>query len=128
MVLNVFLEDATERYLKMQKTAEVEALLQEKREALKELEHETTSLRIVHEILESGMWSMEFDEQGKMERVLWSDEFRRMIGYRDEEDFPNRLESWSDLLHEEQKAHVLDEYYSTIADYTGKKIFDVKYR
>ncbi len=127
-VFYVFLEDATERYLKMQKTAEVEALLQEKREALKELEHETTSLRIVHEILESGMWSMEFDEQGKMERVLWSDEFRRMIGYRDEEDFPNRLESWSDLLHEEQKAHVLDEYYSTIADYTGKKIFDVKYR
>lgn len=127
-VFYVFLEDATERYLKMQKTAEVEALLQEKREALKELEHETTSLRIVHEILESGMWSMEFDEQGEMERVLWSDEFRRMIGYRDEEDFPNRLESWSDLLHEEQKAHVLDEYYSTIADYTGKKIFDVKYR
>ena len=85
-VFYVFLEDATERYLKMQKAAEVEALLQEKREALKELEHETTSLRIVHEILESGMWSMEFDEQGRMERVFWSDEFRRMIGYKDEEE------------------------------------------
>lgn len=127
-VFYVFLEDATERYLKMQKAAEVEALLQEKREALKELEHETTSLRIVHEILESGMWSMEFDEKGRMERVFWSDEFRRMIGYKDEEEFPNRLESWSDLLHEEEKTHVLDEYYRTIADYTGKKIYDVKYR
>lgn len=127
-VFYVFLEDATERYLKMQKAAEVEALLQEKRDALKELEHETTSLRIVHEILESGMWSMGFDGQGRMESVFWSDEFRRMVGYRDEEDFPNRLESWSDLIHKEEKDWVLDEYYSTIADYTGEKLFDVKYR
>ncbi len=127
-VFYVFLEDATERYLKMQKAAEVEALLQEKREALEELEHETTSLRIVHEIMESGMWSMEFDERGSMESVLWSEEFRRMIGYKDEKDFPNRLESWSELIHEEDKEDVLNEYYGTIEDYTGNKIFDVEYR
>ena len=127
-VFYVFLEDATERYLKMQKAAEVEALLQEKREALEELEHETTSLRIVHEIMESGMWSMEFDERGSMESVLWSEEFRRMVGYKDEKDFPNRLESWSELIHEEDKEDVLNEYYGTIEDYTGNKIFDVEYR
>lgn len=127
-VFYVFLEDATERYLKMQKAAEVEALLQEKREALEELEHETTSLRIVHEIMESGMWSMEFDERGSMESVLWSEEFRRMVGYRDEKDFPNRLESWSELIHEEDREVVLNEYFGTIEDYTGNKIFDVEYR
>lgn len=127
-VFYVFLEDATERHLKMQKAAEVEALLQENRKALTMLEHETTALRIVHEILESGMWSMEFDEQGRMESVFWSDRFRRMIGYEDETDFPNVLESWSDLLHKDEKEHILNEYYSTIEDYTGKKIYDVEYR
>lgn len=127
-VFYVFLEDATERYLSMQKAAQVEELLEEKRKALGKLEHETTALRIVHEILESGMWSMEFDEKGKMESVFWSDEFRRMVGYKDENDFPNILESWSDLLHEDEKEHVLNEYYSTIEDRTGKKIYDVEYR
>ncbi len=127
-VFYVFLEDATEKHLKEQKAAEVEALLEENKKALWKLEHETTSLRLVHEILESGMWSMEFDRQGRMESVFWSDEFRRMLGYKNEEDFPNRLESWSDLLHEKDKEYVLSEYYSTIADYTGKKIYNVEYR
>ncbi|MCI9074312.1 MAG: PAS domain-containing protein [Dorea sp.] len=127
-VFYVFLEDATERYLNMQKAAQVEELLEEKRKALEKLEHETTALRIVHEILESGMWSMEFDENGRMESVFWSDEFRRMVGYKDEIDFPNVLESWSDLLHEDEKEHVMSEYYSTIEDRTGKKIYDVEYR
>ena len=63
-----------------------------------------------------------------MESVLWSEEFRRMIGYKDEKDFPNRLESWSELIHEEDKEDVLNEYYGTIEDYTGNKIFDVEYR
>ena len=127
-VYYVFLEDATERHWKMEEAVRVERLLREKRKALEELEHETTALRIVHEILESGMWSMEFDEQGRMESVFWSDEFRRMVGYKDETDFPNALESWSDLIHEDEKEHVLNEYYDTIADYTGKKIYDVEYR
>ena len=51
-----------------------------------------------------------------------------MVGYRDEKDFPNRLESWSELIHEEDKEVVLNEYYGTIEDYTGNKIFDVEYR
>ena len=33
----------------------------------------------------------------------WSDNFRRMLGYESEIDFPNRLDSWSNLLrHKEQ--------------------------
>lgn len=127
-VFYVFLEDATERYMNMQKAKEVEALLQEKRNALEKLEHETTALRMVHEILESGMWSMEFDAEGRMVSVFWSDEFRKMVGYQDEDDFPNVLESWSDLLHEDEKEYVLNEYYSTIEDYTGKKTYNVEYR
>ncbi|MCR5002012.1 MAG: PAS domain-containing protein [Lachnospiraceae bacterium] len=53
---------------------------------------------------------------------------RKMIGYTDENDFPNRLESWSDLLHPDDKAAVLKEYNDTINDYSGKKNYDVEYR
>ncbi len=127
-VFYVFVEDATERRVKALNDQRAAKLAQERLEALERLEHETTALRLVHEILRSGMWSMEFDPNGEMVSVFWSDEFRAMVGYRDETDFPNALESWSDLLHPEDKERVLQEYYGTISDYTGEKIYDVEYR
>ena len=51
-----------------------------------------------------------------------------MLGYENEEDFPDRLESWSDLLHEEDKEWVIGEYWDTVKDYTGVKTYDVEYR
>ena len=120
-VFYVFVEDATERH----RTAR---LAQERLEALEALEHETTALKLVHEILRSGMWTMEFDQQGKMVSVFWSQQFRAMIGYHDEQDFPNVLSAWSDLLHPEDRDQVLKQYYATIDDYTGKSLYDAEYR
>ena len=127
-VFYVFVEDATERHLKELSDARAIRMAKERLEVLKQLEHETTALRMVHEILSSGMWSMEFDEQGKMTSVFWSDDFRAMLGYQSEEEFPNVLESWSNLIHEEDKERVLGEFYGTIDDYTGKKTFNENYR
>ncbi|MBR1861306.1 MAG: PAS domain-containing protein [Lachnospiraceae bacterium] len=90
--------------------------------------HKEATIRVMHEALGSGMWGMEFNEKGQMVSVEWSPEFRRMIGYTDENDFPNRLESWSDLLHPDCKERVLKEFNDTIADYTGRKNYDVEYR
>ncbi len=93
-----------------------------------ELQNEGASLDTLHEMLGSGRWSMDFDEAGMMVQVKWSDEFRRMLGYQGVEDFPNVLESWSDLLHPEDREHVLTEFNETIYDYTGQKVYDVEYR
>jgi len=124
----VFVEDATEKHLKAIDDAHTAQLAQERLEALEALEHETTALKLVHEILSSGMWTMEFDRQGEMTSVFWSQEFRTMIGYHDEEDFPNVLYSWSNLLHPEDRDRVLKQYYAVIDDYTGKSLYDVEYR
>ena len=93
-----------------------------------QLQNEAASLATIHEMLGSGKWTMDFDEAGVMTRVDWSDEFRRMLGYHDVEDFPDVLESWSNLLHPDDKERVLREFNQTIADYTGKKTYDVEYR
>ncbi|MBR3103592.1 MAG: PAS domain-containing protein [Lachnospiraceae bacterium] len=90
--------------------------------------HKEATLRVMHEALGSGMWGMQFDEKGNMISVEWSREFRKMIGYTDEQDFPNRLESWSDLLHPEDKETVLKAFNEAIADYSGNKNYDVEYR
>lgn len=91
-------------------------------------EHREATIRVMHEALGSGMWGMEFDEKGKMISVEWSPEFRKMIGYTDENDFPNRLESWTDLLHPEDRDEVLRAFNEAIADYSGRKNYDVEYR
>lgn len=127
-VFYVFVEDATERHLKEISDARAVQLARERLKVLKQLEHETTALRMVHEIFSSSMWSMEFNELGEMVSVNWRDEFRSMLGYHDETDFPNTLESWSDLLHEEDKAYVMNEFYGAITDDTGKKTYSVEYR
>ncbi len=93
-----------------------------------ELQNEAASLDTIHEMLGSGKWTMEFDEAGVMKCVSWSDEFRRMLGYHDTEDFPDVLESWSDLLHPDDKERTLKEFTETIDDYTGQKTYDVEYR
>ena len=92
------------------------------------LQREAASLDTIHEMIGSGKWTMDFDEQGVMVEVKWSDEFRRMLGYHSREDFPDVLESWSDLLHPDDKERVLKEFHDTISDYTGQKTYDVEYR
>ena len=107
---------------------ERDMLAAERAQALEMLKREQTSLNILHEMLHSGMWTMDFNERGEMTDVFWSGEFRRMLGYESEEDFPNVLESWSDLLPEDDRERVLKEYNDTISDYTGQKTYDVEYQ
>lgn len=127
-IFYVFVEDATAKHYKQIDEENAKMLMEEKLRTMERLEHETTSLRIVHEILGSGMWTMEFDENGKMIGVLWSDTFRFMLGYKSKADFPDELESWSCLIHDEDRDGVLKEYYDTIYDYTGRKTFNAEYR
>ena len=103
---------------KMDELAELKDKLRRTQEALK----------IMHETLRSGMWGMTFDEQANMTSCTWSDEFRHMIGYVSTKDFPDKLESWSDLLHPKDKRAVLKEFEDTIHDFSGGKTYDVEYR
>lgn len=93
-----------------------------------QIEKERTAMENIQDALGSGPWSMEFDENAEMISCTWTDTFRRMLGYESEEDFPNRLESWSDLLHEDDKERVIKHYWDTVKDYTGEKTYDVEYR
>ena len=97
-------------------------------QASSHIDRERTAMELIHASLNSGPWSMEFDENGDMTSCVWSDTFRHMLGYTSEEDFPDVLESWSSLLHEEDKPHVMREYWNTVRDYTGVKTYDVRYR
>lgn len=90
----------------------------------KKLQHKQKSLAIINNIIHSGMWSMEFDTDGEMTKVTWSDTFRHMLGFKSVEDFPNTLEAWSDRLHPDHKEKTLNAYWNTVA---GNSYYDVEY-
>lgn len=95
---------------------------------LQQYESDLSSMELIHAALGSGSWSMEFDENGQLSKCFWSDTFRNMLGFNDEKDFPNILESWSDLLYGEDREKTLAAYWNTVNDYSGKTTFDEKYR
>lgn len=86
---------------------------------------EQAKMRMIHQVIASGMWSMNFDADGNMTQVIWSPEFRKMLGFTDENDFPNRLGAWSDRLHPDDKEKTMQAYWKTVRE-AGK--YDVKYR
>ena len=89
------------------------------RAAFAQIEREQMAMDNIHAAMKSGFWSMEFNDKSELISCTWSDVFRNMLGYKNEEDFPNKLESWSDLLHEEDKERIIEEYCETVKDYTG---------
>lgn len=98
------------------------------RAAYAQIEREQAAMENIHAAMGSGIWSMEFDEQARMVSCTWSEVFRNMLGYEGKEDFPDKIESWSDLLREEDRERILAEYWDTVRDYTGKKTYNVEYR
>ena len=78
-----------------------------------------------------GLWNMEIirDDPMNPDNVFhWSDEFRQMLGFDDENDFPNLLVSWSSRLHPADKDRILTALADHLADKTGQTPFDVEYR
>lgn len=100
-----------------------------KAEALEQEVHQAeASYHTLHRLIKSGMWSIHYDESGNRVRVDWSDEFRRMIGFQDEKDFPNTLEAWANLLHPDDWSVGYDTIDKVVYDREGKAVYDVEYR
>ena len=96
--------------------------------ALVAAESATQEMEAVHLALGSGDWSMNFDENGAMTVCTWSRKFREMLGYESLQDFPDVLESWSNLLDPEDKERVLNHYWDVVNDRSGQKTYNVEYR
>ena len=98
------------------------------KQAYEKLNKETQAMQIIHSVLDSGPWTMEFDENNQVVKCIWSDTFRKLVGFDSEEEFPNKLESWSDRLHKSDKNFVLKAFWDTVNDTTGQTVYDVEYR
>ena len=86
------------------------------------------NLQLVNNVIQSGFWVIECDEQGRAATVNYSQEFRKMLGYNDVVDFPNTFDAWTDLIHPQDKKSVVDQLNAALADKTNQTKYDVEYR
>lgn len=90
-----------------------------------------TRFDLIRQATSDGLWDMETNLSNQTDAnnpFWWSDQFRRLLGFQGEEDFPNLLGSWSSLLHPEDSAHTLAAFFDHINDRSGQTPYDVRYR
>ena len=99
--------------------------------ALAANENQMIKLGLIINASKTGLWEMNVvkgDPVNPNNEFTWSDEFRKMLGYSSEADFPNVLHSWSDKLHPDDKERTLDAFARHLLDRTGQTPYDLEYK
>ena len=61
-------------------------------------------------------------------KVTWTPEFRRVVGYKTIEDYPDTLESWSSRIYSEDVERIMSAFAAAIKDVKNQGAYDVRYR
>ena len=78
-----------------------------------------------------GLWDavlVNEDALHPKSKWMWTNEFRRLLGYRSEADFPNVCQSWSDKLHPDDAAPTFAAFNKALKKTNQKSLYDVTYR
>lgn len=84
-------------------------------------------MRDVRELTHAARWTAKFNDQQKIVEPWASNELRHILGYGDEDEFPNTIELIDENIHPEDLPAVRKAFITAIA---GEKdsIFDCQYR
>jgi PAS domain S-box-containing protein len=58
----------------------------------------------------------------------WSEQFRKLLGFQDERDFPNVLDSWGSRLHHTDKDRTFAAFAAHLKDRSGRTPYDIEYQ
>jgi len=81
--------------------------------------------------LTEGLWMLHIvdgNPDHPNNQIVWSPQFRALLGYSTEEEFPNGWDSWTRAIHPEDKDRVLGEFAKHIEDQSGQTPYSVEYR
>ncbi len=96
-----------------------------------ELDYTIKRYQLIDSILSEGSWNMKVVAGDPMnpENTLWySQQLRNLLGYSDENDFPNVFNSWANSIHPEDAGMVVDAFGKHLMDVTGQTPYDMAYR
>lgn len=85
---------------------------------------------LAHQVLNDGLWEVELvspDPGDPANRVWWSDQFKRLLGYGPNDEFPDVVDSWASRLHPDDCAKAISAFAAHLADRSGEA-YAVEYR
>ena len=97
----------------------------------KENELQLTKLNAVVKATKIGLYDVTINNNDFLDQnntVTFTDEFRNMLGYTNEIDFPNTLENWKEHLHPDDKENAINVVIEHISDTTEDVPYDEEYR
>jgi len=83
------------------------------------------------EMISDGIGNLEVmagDPVNPNNAFWWSPQFRRLLGFETEAEFPNVMDSWSSRLHPEDKQGAIEAFVRHLTDKSGRTPFDEEYR
>jgi len=95
------------------------------------MEYNLMKYRLTSDALNVALWDMDVvggDPVNPNNKFTWSQEFRHLLGFNDERDFPNVTSSWSDRLHPEDKDRTINAFAEHLTDHSGRTPYDLTYR
>jgi PAS domain S-box-containing protein len=112
-------------------TAENEVLRQELADERARHAAEIQRYALMIEAAGIGLWDMDVvadDPVNPNNEFQWSQEFRHMLGYTDERDFPNILSSWASRLHPDDVERTVAAFLGHLNDRSGRTPYNIEYR
>jgi|GEM_PF-1985060 len=115
--------------------AEREKKIAEQEKQIKLQDQEVLFLRERFDLMSlatsNGLWDLTLIEGRALSDEYpfwWSDTFRSLLGYTDQNDFPDVLGSWANLLHPEDAQSTLDAFSAHLDDKSGQTPYNLDYR
>ena len=103
----------------------------ELQKALDLSEYENKKYLLTSSALNVAMWDLKVVPEEPVSPdnpIEWSREFRKLLGFTDEAEFPNYLSSWIERIHPDDKARTLNDFATHITDHTGQTAYNIEFR
>ena len=82
----------------------------------------------VFQIMGAARWQAVYDEKGEARSIYYSDEFRRILGYTSEKEFPNTSKALLDIVYQDDVVKLQKFIYKVESTNEIDKIFEIEYR
>jgi hypothetical protein len=95
------------------------------------LEDKARRLELYCEHAGVGLWDLEVtngDPSNPENKIFWSQGVRKMLGYKDTNDFTNEMGSFIRCIHPEDATRVFDSLNAHLTDHTGLTPYNIEYR
>ena len=106
-----------------ERNAELEKMVAELKQKLKDSE---TELDAINRSAHLGIWKCFFDERGERKGVVFSDEFRRMLGFSLSE-LPDTIEAFAGIIMPEDSDLAFGAFLGAAGDKSGRTPYDLEY-